>query len=260
MRKFLILLVVVAGAVYADAAMAILTCSNGTCTDKCKTLWGQSQCFTTTDNCYVEEGGVPPDVDIPGCVDSPYLGVWRYWVNEGGYISTKYVSSCGVCATGYTRTQKTATMKNCSINECILDGCLGYADATYTYYDCDCNATTCAEIEDWTELGNGYDKRPVYACQSGQCLATTSYKYRCSFGYWGTSNATGTSGCTKCPQFVDDTGRAIKSEFSSDDVYGTSSPYDNSDITGCYIPNDVGKYKDTYGDFGIGNIGCYYKS
>lgn len=262
MRKICIPLIAIIGVVYADMAVATLSCSNGTCTGTCQGSRGrQVECFTSTDNCFVEDATWTGD--IVGCQDGSNFGGWRYWVNESGNISHKYVSSCGVCATGYTRTKKSGTMTNCSVNDCILDGCSGYSSASYTYYSCECSDTKCAAIEDWTELGNGYDKRPVYACQSGECLATSSYKYRCSGGYYGTSNAAGTSGCTRCPKFVDDTGRQIvfKSGTNTNPIYGYSYPYDsNTDITSCFIPNDLDTYKDTYGAFDIMGGRCFYQN
>ena len=118
---------------------------------------------------------------------------------------------------------------------------------TRTNCNCGTQCDSCGSLSSgvWTSPKTGYQSTVVYSCGiSTSCECTSSIKYRCAAGYYGTpsySQLTGYSGCTRCP--------------SSGGVYGTSAA-GSTEITSCYMPSgtsmtdDVGTYEYT--------SNCYY--
>lgn len=76
--------------------------------------------------------------------------------------------------------------------------------------------------------------------------------YRCTQGFYGTSNMSGTSGCTQCPQVgVADGGSYLI--YVSGKTPAAGNGYS---ITDCYAPNTY-EYIGTGGNYVFTEI-CYY--
>ena len=116
---------------------------------------------------------------------------------------------------------------------------------TCTAYECVQNCTTCSNCNDvgWTSSGIGYEVYTEKYCDCGICESTLSY--RCSTGYYGTANATGTNGCTSCASGTGVSG-------------STSVAGNNSLITNCYLPTNYSS-SNAYGSY-IYTQACYYSN
>ncbi len=132
----------------------------------------------------------------------------------------------------------------CASDECTCKGTTTYPCYNPCRDEPDCGKST------WSAHSTGYQKGTYYVCNldvyMGMCDITTTTKYRCAAGYYG-SSTNGTSGCTRCP--------------SSGGVYGTSAAGSTS-ITSCYIPSGTTRsFSDTKGS-GTEKItsNCYYSN
>ncbi|MBN1325104.1 MAG: hypothetical protein JW974_02710 [Alphaproteobacteria bacterium] len=118
-------------------------------------------------SCVPEGGGL---AYVYGCLTA-------IWVCDGG--GTSY-ETCNTCQSGFTKT--------------LISG-LGCSNV----YNCIENCTGCTNCTDigWTAYNAGYERYTDKTCVCNTCNIT--YSYRCSAGYYGTSNSIGTSGCIVCP-------------------------------------------------------------
>lgn len=160
------------------------------------------------------------------------------------YYNGYGVVSCETCGEGQERVLKTITVPGC-INK-------------PSYYDCQYSCEECPDCEsqDWANAGmlSPYEKKVNAICNKTTCTCSKTTSYRCKQGFYGTANATGTSGCSRCPSLG--TGRPIGSETWAFLYASTPGAGNGYDITDCYAPS-TNEYKDTYGIYNYMSD-CYY--
>ena len=135
----------------------------------------------------------------------------------------------------------TGIVRGASNNSTIGSPC--YVDFRYLS-SCVSPKSSCSEGSS-SSSSNGYiaTKKTEWSCEEG-CKTTTTYK--CESGYYGTPNATGTSGCQPCPEATDFTAGA--------------KPYSaggSTAVSACmYMPGTT--FSDSKGSGKINPTPCFY--
>lgn len=164
-----------------------------------------------------------PIMNMPACLLSSTL----YYNNMG-------VVSCRSCPDGYEIARKTINIVGCS-------------NVIY-YNDCVRECTECPDCEnvDWTSssFNSPYEYKITAVCNTATCMCSKLRSYRCKQGYYGTSNAVGTSGCTRCPALGE--ARIINTNLWFNAYSTTSGPGNGKKITDCFASPLV-EYRATEG-------------
>lgn len=158
-------------------------------------------------------------------------GAYTTTCYKGGGTGNNYykITTCHACNNFYDLKQSTSNTV-CS-------------NKTFQYCTCDCSKANTY----WSNHTTGYSKAPT--CTTCDCSTTTRtctgpLQYRCSSGYYGTANSTGTSGCTKCPA-------------AADGITVRSTPGNGTTLQDCYIAQNT-SFSDSTGS-GIYADNCYYE-
>lgn len=198
------------------------------CYNPCKSFASFQACVGVA---FCSAGVRCPNLNVVGCANFTTT-----------YYNDMGVSSCSDCPSGFNKVSKSITVPGCS--NAIL------------YYDCEAPCLECpdCESEDWTSLGvrRGYEKKVTATCNKVSCSCSKRTSYRCTQGFYGTSNMLGTSGCTQCPQVgVADGGSYLI--YVSGETPAAGNGYS---ITDCYAPNTY-EYIEPSGNYVFTRF-CYY--
>ena len=177
--------------------------------------------------------------DQNGC---QYLNVVACTTGKDTFYGSYAVRSCLTCGNGYKVVSKSVLVPGCT--------------RAVFYNDCEKSCIECpdCESEDWNSLGvrGGYEKKVTAICNKVSCSCSKRTSYRCKQGFYGTSNLSGTSGCTQCPKV----GLAYNGSYLTYVSGKTPAAGNGYSITDCYTPTTY-EYIGTGGNF-VFTENCYY--
>lgn len=170
-----------------------------------------------------------------------------YWCNTQGPSSSGYCdrgyAGCTntdqiVISSGGTTTDQSGYTRKCSSSGWCYSSC-SWKTPSYRY----------------TDIGDGYSQiesnNNGCFCNEWARTYVDGSAYVCSDGYYGTSNASGYSGCTRCPSYQNAAGETF---------YGESMAGMNKLITSCWLDGENGPFSDDTGVYEISTDKCMYNN